>query len=98
MRFANLEREVAIAFANSERANDLAADSINYRLEGMNEFRKQLEDQASHFITRHDLEQMDARMQRVENLLANLQGRLWAIPASVGIISIVVSIFLHYVK
>lgn len=42
-------------FKGSDRALDLARDSMEKRLEGMNEFRDTLRDQASRFITRNEL-------------------------------------------
>jgi len=41
-------------FEGNDKATQLAYDSMNKRLEGMNEFRDQLKDQASRFITRDE--------------------------------------------
>ena len=38
-----------------ERATDLAAHTLEKRLEGMNEFRSTLKDQAAKFVTRDEL-------------------------------------------
>jgi len=42
-------------FTDNQRAIDKAEQMMNQRLEGMNEFREQLKDQASKFITREEL-------------------------------------------
>ncbi len=42
-------------FGEHQRAIDKAEEMMNKRLEGMNEFRSQLKDQAARFITREEL-------------------------------------------
>jgi len=42
-------------FADQERATKLASDTLNARLEGMNEFRSSMKDQAARFVTRREL-------------------------------------------
>lgn len=51
-RFADLLTTMNIRFASIQTAVDKAERATNTRLEGMNEFREQLKDQASQFVTR----------------------------------------------
>ena len=43
-------------FASVSKGTDTATDALDKRLEGMNEFRQQMNDMASRFITRSDVE------------------------------------------
>ena len=43
-------------FVNLEKTTELARSSMEKRLDGMNEFRDTLKDQASRFVTRSELE------------------------------------------
>ncbi len=52
------KESVAAAMAASEKAINKADSAIEKRLESVNEFRSQLKDQASTFITRNEVEQI----------------------------------------
>lgn len=54
-RFEEICRYIDRRFEDSRLAIDKAEHSMNMRLEGMNEFRDQLRDQAARFITREEL-------------------------------------------
>lgn len=55
-RFQAVDRSTALAFAALDKATALAASAVEKRLESMNEFRQQLNDQASHFVTRVEID------------------------------------------
>jgi hypothetical protein len=78
------------------------------RLEAMNEFRAQLSDQARAFVQVSTLDlvrqetdrrqsEMDSRIRQLEQGEANIQGRLWAVGAIVGAVSLAVGIGLRFV-
>ncbi len=50
-----LERIIEIRFKGIEKATDIAKEGMEKRLDGMNEFRETLKDQASNFVTRTEL-------------------------------------------
>ena len=68
---------------------DKAEQQLNKRLEGMNEFRDTLKDQASQFITKREHEAVESRISAIERALSSAQGRgaivtvLWAMGASI---------------
>src|SRR6266581_2871626 len=73
--------------ASAETALNKAESALSKRLEGMNEFRDTLKDQAGHFVT---IDMLDAklatiqsRLTMLDNYRANMEGRLWAIGAVV---------------
>jgi hypothetical protein len=70
----------------SNQARDLAYNELQKRLEGMNEFREQLKDQAATFISRAELE---AKLEGIE------KGRRDNLAVVVGFISIIISILLR---
>jgi len=51
-----MEKAYNLMFESVEQATELARTQMEARLEGMNEFREQLKDQASKFVTREELE------------------------------------------
>lgn len=79
-----------------QRALDKAEATMNQRLNGMNEFRDTLRDQAGTFVSRSDLAGLekatDVRLKILENKNANLEGRLWAIGAGITIINLAIAI------
>ncbi len=64
---------------SQEKAIALAYQSMEKRLEGMNEFRDTLRDQASRFVTRVELdaqiEKIEANLRPLELSKANLEGK-----------------------
>jgi len=78
---------------NSRTAIDKAEQQLNKRLEGMNEFRDTLKDQASKLATKDEMlalfSGMEKRMQIVERVQSTGEGRsavtalFWAIGASI---------------
>ena len=69
---------------SSENALQLARESMEHRLDGMNEFRETLRDQASKFVTKaeHDFVVKDIRELRESRAelagKANMQSVIWA--------------------
>jgi hypothetical protein len=76
---------------------DATANGLEKRLEGMNEFREQLNQQTRSFISRMELEAVSDRVNKNENRLSNIEGRIWAVGAIFAIISLGTSIALHFV-
>lgn len=59
-------------FKDSQRAIDKAEEAISNRLDGMNEFRDTLRDQAARFITREELGTILGKLQDNVNALQKL--------------------------
>ena len=93
----NLEKLFNVKIESMEKALQLARKDLNYRLEGMNEFREQLRNQASTFITRESselrLQVLENRITSLENKKSNLEGRMWIIPTIIVIIQIGILLF-----
>jgi hypothetical protein len=90
-------------------ATALAATGVEKRLESMNEFRTQLNQQAGTFVTRLEIEDkiqagnttrevLVQRIETLEKINANLQGRFWAFSVGVTILSAGIGIALHFIK
>lgn len=89
-----------------ERHKDLtvavstAASEINRRLDEMNELRKQIESERGQYVRRdmYDREHaslrdlFDNRIKALENDRSNLNGRLWAVGATIAFVLSVVTI------
>ena len=57
-KISALEKEMHARLAELDRATSLASDALEERLEGMNEFRAQLDKQAGTFVSDADLKAM----------------------------------------
>ena len=70
-----------------------AEDQLNHRLEGMNEFRSSMKDQAATFMTRSEYDyahrNLDEKIRAMELAKANFEGRAATIS---GLVSVAVSI------
>jgi len=55
LRFDAMREYFDLRFTSSDKAVSVATTSLEKRLEGMNEFRDALKDQASRFVTRDEL-------------------------------------------
>jgi len=60
---------------NIEQSTTLATNQMERRLEGMNEFRDQLKDQASRFITRAEYDILVTNIQELRETRAMLAGK-----------------------
>jgi hypothetical protein len=74
-------------------ATRIATAALDKRLEGMNEFRQQINDWSKAFATKADADALNQRLYTVEKLLNNMQGRLWGIAALVVIIEVALQWF-----
>jgi transcriptional accessory protein Tex/SPT6 len=83
-------------FDSAQTAIDKAERTMNERLQGMNEFRDTLRDQAAKFATIVQLDDrlhgvdkdylaMGERLTELERWKNNMQGRMWAIPSMIGV-------------
>jgi hypothetical protein len=108
-RLRTLSNEtLAARFEAIDKAASLAALSLDKRLESMNEFRQQLNHQAATFITRSESDEriktintvhdsLEMRVQALERMSANVEGRMWALGAGLTVLTIIVSIGLHFI-
>jgi hypothetical protein len=76
----NLAKEaIQLQFSAIQKGTDTATTSLDKRLEGMNEFREQMNDMASKFITRSDVEStikyMSERISSSEATVSNCISR-----------------------
>jgi len=78
-KFAYLEKWIAEKFTAVEKSTESSRVSMEKRLEGMNEFRDTLRDQASQFVTRNTLDAQLTNISKDLQLLkenkANIEGK-----------------------
>lgn len=79
VKFIALREFFDYKFEAIYRANDVAYESMEKRLEGMNEFRDTLKDQASRFITRDEVDairkSIDADLRVLREYKAMVEGK-----------------------
>jgi Flp pilus assembly protein TadD len=71
----SLLRYIDTRFKASDRATESARTTMEKRLEGMNEFRDQLKDQAARFVTREELNPMQEDLRVLRESKATLEGK-----------------------
>ncbi len=69
-----LRRETRLEFDQRAIALEQARGNIEKRLEGMNEFRAQLKDQAGSFATKEDILNLSLRLDNIEKWQARIIG------------------------
>jgi len=93
---AEHDKAVALQFSNAQTALNKAESALSDRLQGMNEFRDQLRDQAAKFVTQSELaakvDAIDNRIKALENQRANLEGRFWAIGAAIVVVNLAIAL------
>ena len=91
----NMER-----FAAMEKAMTKASEAMNIRLEGMNEFRRQIEAQEQRYAERSQLQALAekvefrlSKLERAESVMSGKTAMIWAvIIVGVAVIGAVVSL------
>lgn len=96
-------------FQHVDKSTTLAKDTVDKRLESMNAFREQYNELVTRLPTRVEVDEKlktllaiedayETRIQSLEKSVANFEGRVITATGCVGVISILVSIALHYLK
>ncbi len=85
---------VDIRFQQAERSTDLARSEMERRLEGMNEFRDTLKDQAARFVTR---EELNAQLVRVDEAIRSLELSRAELKGKASQTSVMITLFLSAV-
>lgn len=76
------QRALELQFNSSQREIDAASKALGTRLESMNEFRKQIDEERALYVKRDRLDALESnlaeRIKVLETSAANMTGRLWA--------------------
>ena len=80
LRFEQIEKNTKMALESVDRSTDKAVQQLDKRLEGMNEFRQQLNDQTRNFITKSEhenlVEKIDA-LGTMKSSIVSLEVKFW---------------------
>jgi len=77
MKINHLEEKMDIIFEKNQTALKQANTEMNRRLDGMNEFREQLNNQAKTFMTKPEYESKhEGLIERVETCVDSLNGKM----------------------
>lgn len=102
LKVSALDKSVSARLDALDRATKLASDTMEKRLEGMNEFRAQLKDQAGTFISRQELEAfkalVDADMRVLREANAKAEGKASQQAVNVSTIIAIVGLLLGIVS
>jgi len=102
----DLARAIALADQN-DKSSSVERESLNKRLESMNEFRSAMKDQAASYMTRMESElnikavhgsftAVEARLKRLEERAANMDGRFWGFGAIFGCVFTILNVLLSW--
>ena len=91
-----------LKYESLDKANKLAADLLDKRLESMNEFRNSLRDQANKFITRDEVNLMikaiEADIRMLREAKANAEGKVSMTSVMIATIIVVVGLILSFAQ
>lgn len=83
-------------FELNEKAIKKAEEDMTVRLEGMNEFRSQINSERSNYVTREllekDKETTDTRLKLLEKANAFSAGKMWVVMAGFAIVPTIISL------
>jgi hypothetical protein len=102
----DLARAIALA-DQTDKSSSVKRESLNKRLESMNEFRSAMKDQAASYVTRMESElnikavhgsfaAVEARLKRLEERAANMDGRFWGFGAIFGCVFTILNVVLSW--
>lgn len=95
------DREQEKQRAADQNAMEFARDAMDKRLEGMNEFRDTLRDQASRFVTREQLESLKEEVRNLQKGVAVAEGKASQLSmlaaGAMGLAALITSIITMYV-
>jgi hypothetical protein len=85
-----------------QMAIDSSVKALDTRLEGMNQFRAQVLEERSAFVTqalyRSEYQAIEKSIRDLERFRNNMEGRIWMLVALFGVLQIVVIVVFHYWK
>jgi len=93
----SLKEYVDMRFDEVKYSVTTTATQLDKRLDSMNEFRQQLNDQTRDFINRAEYNALVDRVNKNEQRISNFDGRTYAIGVFITIITVGVSIGLHFI-
>lgn len=93
--FLALHQEMNLRFSAIDRAQDLAARTLEARLEGMNEFREQIQQERGEYVRVSVFENRAAELARRLNFL---EKTAWTILGGLSLLVIVVEIGVKLIK
>jgi seryl-tRNA synthetase len=107
--FAAQEKSTAAAFLSSEKAIVKAEEAQKAYNAVHNDLSRKMDRQTETFIARSELEDKlkavtavidakEVRLSALENGMSNIQGRMWAIGVGIMVLSMAVSIALHFIR
>jgi chromosome segregation ATPase len=85
-------------FKSLQRAVDKAEESLTLRLESMNEFRAQINNERRYYVSKAELESLEERLNKLENAQSKMEGRLTTVAGAITVVFTVIQILLHFVK
>ncbi len=99
-RIAALDRRLDDSIAQAYRALDKAENNMNIRLDHMNEFRAQILSERGGFVSREAWEErnnvVNHSLKTLDDFVANLTGRIWALGVGAAGISVAVGLAIKY--
>lgn len=90
-RISATEKLLDEKLRSRDHAVAIATAAMDKRLDGMNEFRETLKDQAQGFVAKTSYDILVDRTNKLENRLANFDGKVWMLGAIAVVVSTAIS-------
>jgi hypothetical protein len=89
-----LEKIILLEFQSAQRAIEAATKTLDHRLEGMNEFRAQMEKERTQYVRVERFEAFEQRLEGLEKRSANQDGRFWALGIGLTLLMFAVQVWM----
>ena len=108
MRIAEREKAHTVQIESAQRNLSLAADALREKLDGMNQFRHQIDNERALYVKRDamdalakthsiDIDRLAQRLEKLENWQANVVGRQLIFGAAIIVLAGIVTLVLRLV-
>lgn len=100
--FSELEKAHNAQLQAAEKALGATAMALEARLETMNQFRSQIQEERGEYVRRDQLDPLLERLRKVEDRGSNMDGRFWALgiglTIGLGIFTTILNVILRLIK
>jgi len=99
-KIEELEKRLIEGVIQRDKAINNAANSVDKRLESMNEFRSQLKDQSSTFVTKEYYDgahkDLSGQIELLKLYQANQEGRMWMFGTAIGVFVTFIQVIIYF--
>jgi hypothetical protein len=104
-RIYELEKKIAVLMqmaTDGDKALELAMHNLSRRLDEMNQFRQQINEERNTFLSKESFEikyaSMESSVNKLSSWRSNMEGRFWALGAGIAAFVVALQIALKWLS